>query len=174
MLRIAGSEKRGRPDLVHASLLSVTGTPLFLNRQVKVYVHTNQNIVLELKEGTRIPKNYLRFRGLAEQLLVEEPNVGLIKTYRANLTELIRRKIVPDLVVGLSTQGAATPLEKLARMIAGTQRPCLLIGGFPHGHFDSATVRLVDKLIRIDKMPLEAHVVAARVIYEIEKIERNQ
>ena len=174
MLRLAENEKRGRPDLVHVSLLSITGTPLFMTGQVRVYVHTNQNVILEVKEGTRIPKNYLRFRGLAEKVLAEEPSEGLVKMYRASLTELVRRMIEPDLVVGLSTQGATTPTEQLARTIVGAERPCLMIGGFPHGHFDPATLRLVDKLVRIDKMPLEAHVIAARVIYEIEKIVRNQ
>jgi rRNA small subunit pseudouridine methyltransferase Nep1 len=169
MLRLADDEKRGRPDLVHASLLSVTGTPLFLRGLLRVYVHTNQNTVLEIKERTRIPKNYFRFRGLAEQLLAERPRGGLVKVYSADLEELLKNVIASDLVVGLSTQGATTPPEELARMISEAKKPCLLIGGFPHGHFHPKTLRLTDKLVRIDEMPLESHVVAARVVYEIEK-----
>ena len=62
MAKLRDSEKRGRPDLVHVALLSVTGTPLYLDGSVKVFVHTNQDMVLELAEKTRIPKSYFRFR----------------------------------------------------------------------------------------------------------------
>ena len=71
MVKLKEPEKRGRPDLVHEALLSVTGTPLYLDGSVRVFVHTNQDVVLELAEKTRIPKSYFRFRGLVEKLLTE-------------------------------------------------------------------------------------------------------
>ena len=169
MARLKDGEKRGRPDLVHAALLSLTGTPLFLDGQMKVYVHTSQEVVLEIGEGTRIPKSYLRFRGLAEKLLVEEPREGLVKVYPAGMKELIQKVVVPDLVVGLSTQGAPSSPEELAGTVTKAKRPCLIVGGFPHGHFAPETLRLTDRLARIHTRPLEAHVVAARVVYEVEK-----
>ena len=64
MAKLRDSEKRGRPDLVHVALLSVTGTPLYAEGRVKAFVHTYDGLVLEIAEKTRIPKNYLRFRGL--------------------------------------------------------------------------------------------------------------
>jgi rRNA small subunit pseudouridine methyltransferase Nep1 len=162
-------EKRGRPDLVHAVLLSVAATPLYLDGSMKVYVQTCQNLVLEIEERTRIPKSYLRFRGLAEKLLLERPQGGLVKVYPAGMRELVRRVVIPDLVVGLSTQGGRMSLEELAKMLTAARSPCLVVGGFPHGHFSPETLRLTDKLVRIDARPLEAHVVTARVVYEVEK-----
>jgi rRNA small subunit pseudouridine methyltransferase Nep1 len=173
MGRLRQGEKRGRPDLVHAALLSVTGTPLFLDGLMKAYVHTCKDVVLEVREGTRVPKSYLRFRGLAEKLLAEEPRDGLVRVFHSDVAGLIRRVVSPDLVVGLSTQGAQMGFEELAEMVIGVKRPCLLVGGFPHGHFAPETLRLVDRLARIHERPLEAHVVAARAVYEVEKAARR-
>jgi rRNA pseudouridine-1189 N-methylase Emg1 (Nep1/Mra1 family) len=43
------------------------------------------------------------------------------------------------------------------------------VGGFPHGHFTRETLAVVDRLVRVHPRPLEAHVVAARIVYEAEK-----
>ena len=168
MARLKGSEKRGRPDLVHVTLLSVTGTPLYLDGVVKVFVHTYDDNVLEIAERTRIPKNYLRFRGLMESALVRRPTQGLVKAHAMGVKGLIN-KISPNAVIGLSVQGKTAPLEGLAKTLAVTNNPCIVVGGFPHGHFSPATLSVVDQLVRIDAKPLEAHVVASRVIYEVEK-----
>ena len=169
MGRLRDGEKRGRPDLVHAALLSLAGTPLFLDGMMRVYVHTSQDIVLEVEEGTRIPKSYLRFRGLAEKLLAERPGEGLVRVYQAGMRDLLKRMVVPDLTIGLSTQGAPSSAEGIGRELAAAKRPCVIVGGFPHGHFTLETVKMVDKLARIHPRPLEAHVVSARVVYEVER-----
>lgn len=169
MGRLRESEKRGRPDLVHAVLLNVTGTPLFLDGMLRVFVHTSADVVLEVGDGTRMPKSYLRFRGVAEKLLVEKPREGLVKAYDEDFAGLIRRVVRPDLVVGLSTQGRQTTPEKLAETLVAAKNPCVVVGGFPHGHFAPKTLLEMDELARVHSRPLEAHVVAARVVYEVEK-----
>jgi rRNA small subunit pseudouridine methyltransferase Nep1 len=170
MARLEDSEKRGRPDLVHVTLLSVTGTPLYLNGLVKVFVHTYDDNVLEIAEKTRIPKNYLRFRGLMEAALMERPEQGLIKVRSMGVKDLVG-KISSDAVLGLSVQGRTTSLEGLAKMVTAAKIPCILMGGFPHGHFSPTTLSVIDQLVRINAKPLEAHVVASRIIYEVEKAE---
>jgi rRNA small subunit pseudouridine methyltransferase Nep1 len=173
MNRLKDSEKRGRPDLVHEALLSVTGTPAYLEGMVRVFVHTYENVVLEIEDRTRIPKHYIRFRGLMEKVLVERPSEGLVKFRPGGMRELGRKVIDPDLVVGLSVQGKPKRLEEVAVEVRASKRPCVLIGGFPHGHFSSGTLGLVNELLRIDSRPLEAHVVAARLVYEVEKAEKQ-
>ena len=168
MLKLKDSEKRGRPDLVHVTLLSVTGTPLYLDGRMRVFVHTHDDVVLEIEEKTRIPKNYLRFRGLMEEALVERPKQGLVRAHSMNIKELIG-KASPDSVFGLSVQGKMTSLEELAKAISAANNPYLVVGGFPRGHFSPATLSVVDQLVRIDARPLEAQVVASRVVYEVEK-----
>jgi len=173
MAKLKDSEKRGRPDLVHAALLSVTGTPLYLEGAVRLFVHTYPDLVLELEAKTRIPKNYIRFRGLMEEVLSERPEKGLVRAHPAGIRELVRKIVDPDLVVALSIQGRPNRLEELASEVVEAKNPCVLVGGFPHGHFSQVTLGLVDSLARIDSKPLEAHVVVARLVYEIEKARRS-
>ncbi len=168
MLRLMDSEKRGRPDLAHGALLSITGTPLYLAGRVKVYVHTYDGVVLDIEPKTRIPKSYLRFRGLMEKTLTGEDG-SLVRARKAGIRELVRKTIAPDIVFGLSVQGRRTELEELAGKLMAADRPCVLVGGFPHGHFSPETLSVVDELVRIHEMPLEAHVVTSRVLYEYEK-----
>ena len=169
MGRLKDSEKRGRPDLVHQALLSVTGTPLYLDGEVRVYVHTCAGVVLEVAEKTRLPKSYFRFRGLMEKALVEMPREGLVKAGPMGMDELVRKKIRPDLTIGLSVRGKAVGLDELASKVTVVANPCIVVGGFPHGHFAEETTVLFDELVRVDPHPLEAHVIAARTIYEVEK-----
>jgi len=60
-------------------------------------------------------------------------------------------------------------MPSLAAEILAAKNPCIVVGGFPHGHFTKEVIDSVDQLVRIDVRPLEAHVVASRVVYEIEK-----
>ena len=46
----------------------------------------------------------------------------------------------------------------------------MLVGGFPKGHFTPETSEVLDQLARIDSSPMDAHVVAARLVYEVEKL----
>lgn len=168
MTKLIDSEKRGRPDLVHVTLLNVTGTPLYLDGLVRVFVHTYDDMVLEIAEKTRIPKNYLRFRGLMEEALTERPKRGLIRTHSMGIKEL-ERMVSSDEVFGLSVQGRMVSLEELAKKITTANNPSVIVGGFPHGHFSPDALSVMGQLVRISTKPLEAHVVASRVIYEVEK-----
>ena len=168
MLKLKESEKRGRPDLVHGSLLSVTGTPLYLEGRVRVFVHTYGDVVVEIAPRTRIPKSYLRFRGLMEKALRGQGD-RLVKARPSRLPDLVKKTIQPDITIGLSVQGKRMELEDLAGRLMTADNPCIIVGGFPHGHFSPETLSVVDELVRIHEMPLEAHVVASRLLYEFEK-----
>ena len=169
MLRLKEDYKRGRPDIVHMTLLSITGTPLYEEGSVKVYVHTRGDVVLEIAERTRLPKSYFRFRNLVEKHLSERSSNELIRVHEMNVRELLRKVIKPDFATGLSTQGKVETLEELAEMLVGRKNPCIVIGGFPHGHFSPGTLAVLDELVRIHSRALDAHVVASRAVYEFEK-----
>src|SRR5712691_12567348 len=91
MVRLKEDYKRGRPDIVHMTLLSITGTPLYEEGSVKVYVHTRGDAVLEIGERTRLPKSYFRFRNLVEVHLSEKSNSELIRTHDMPIRELLRQ-----------------------------------------------------------------------------------
>jgi rRNA small subunit pseudouridine methyltransferase Nep1 len=168
MLKLKDGYRRGRPDLVHLTLLSVTSTPLHQEGTARVYIHTIDDTVLEFGEGARPPKSYARFRNLVEKLLVERPEAGLVRVRDSTLPQLLKG-IGTDHSVGLSVQGAPLRLEALASGLAEMRNPAVVVGGFPRGHFLPRDLKAFDELARIDERALDAHVVAARVVYEMEK-----
>ena len=174
MVRLKEDYKRGRPDIVFMTLLSVTGTPLYEEGSVKVYVHARGDVVLEIAERTRLPKSYFRFRNLVEKHLSERSNSELIRTQEMPLSELLRQVVRADPVIGLSTQGEPRALEELAGELVGKKDPCVVIGGFPHGHFSESTLGELDGLVRIHRGALDAHVVASRLVYEVERAARGK
>lgn len=173
MLKLRDDYRRGRPDLVHLTLLSVTSTPLHQEGNARVYIHTFDDSVLEFGEGARPPKSYARFRNLMEKLLVERPGDGLVKVRDSSLPRLLK-SVGTDYSAGLSVQGAPTRLEALAGELAAKKNPAAVVGGFPRGHFLPKDLGAFDALARIDERALDAHVVAARVVYEVEKAVKDQ
>ncbi|MDA4132822.1 MAG: ribosome biogenesis protein [Thaumarchaeota archaeon] len=169
MLKLKDGHRRGRPDLVHLTLLSVTSTPLHQDGKVQVYIHTVDDKVLEFAEGARPPKSYARFRNLMEKLLVERPDDGLVRVGDATLPQLLKT-IGVDYSVGLSVQGIPTKLEDLADDLASKENPAVMVGGFPRDHFLPRDIKVFDSMVRIDDRSLDAHVVAARVTYEVERL----
>ncbi len=61
MKGIKNEMKRGRPDLVHFSILESTTIPLFIENKLKLYVHTIDDKVIYFGENVRIPKSYHRW-----------------------------------------------------------------------------------------------------------------
>ena len=172
MKNLPNASKRGRPDLVHTTLLAVMGTPLNKEGLLRVYVHTIDDHVIEIDPSTRLPKNYNRFVGLIEQLYEEGqvPPGGppLLTIRRESLPELVER-LEPDRVVAFTREGQPKTIEQVMRSLAGFERPLVLVGGFPHGHFEDRTLALADETACIDPEGLEAWVVAARIVYEFER-----
>ena len=166
--RLKDGYRRGRPDLVHLTLLSVTSTPLHQSGGLAVYIHTFDDKVLEFGRGARPPKSYARFRNLVEKLLVEMPSEGLVRVRDETLPQLLKT-IPADYAVGLSVEGASMTLEALAMDLSQRKNPAVVVGGFPRDHFIPRDLKAFDALVRIDDRPLDAHVVAARVIYEVER-----
>lgn len=58
-----------RPDIIHQELMAVLDSPLNKAGKVKVYVHTEKNVMIEINPKTRIPRTFKRFSGLMVKLL---------------------------------------------------------------------------------------------------------
>ena len=170
MKGIENEIKRGRPDLVHFSILETTSIPLYEKNKIKIFVHTINDKVIEIGENVHIPKSYHRFAGLIEKLFLEKTitsnNQVLLSIKDQNFTELID-EIKPSKVIGLSTNGKSNSFENLGKSFP--DNCCIVIGGFQKGHFSESTKSKFTELYSIAKMSLEAHVVIARILYEYEK-----
>jgi rRNA small subunit pseudouridine methyltransferase Nep1 len=168
MLRLGDGYRRGRPDLVYLTLLNVTSTPLHQEGRARAYIHTVDDSIIGFGEAARPPKSYARFRNLMEKVLVDRPESGLVSVRAATLA-LLFKGIGTDYAAGLSIQGVPVRLDALADDLTTKKNPAVIVGGFPRGHFLTKDLRAFDVLARIHEKPLDAHVVAARVVYEVEK-----
>jgi rRNA small subunit pseudouridine methyltransferase Nep1 len=165
------TERMGRPDIVHNTLLQVLETPLNWEGQLRVFVHTQDDRIITINPKIRLPKNYQRFVGLIEQLFtqgkVPAEGEALLSGRNGNLHDLIRI-IKPTKVVGFSRLGMPHLLREVANQLSELKAPLALIGAFPRGHFSEETRRSIQELYSIDRDSLNAWVVAGRLVYDFE------
>ena len=162
--------KRGRPDIIHLTLLSLCTSPGFYQNKIKVFVHTINDEIISINNKTHLPKSYHRFQGLIEKLFltkkIESEDEILMEMESSTLSQLIS-KIKPTQVIGFTTKGKKTTFEKLIKTIE--ENSCVLIGGFQKGHFSKETEKIIEQSFSIHDSSLEAHLVASRLVYEYEK-----
>ena len=162
--------KRGRPDIIHLTLLSLCTSPAFHENKIKVFVHTVNDKVIHFNNNIRLPKSYHRFQGLVEKLFlthkIETYNEILMELQSSSLSELVS-KIKPTKIIGLTTKGKKSTIEKLVQQIPDNS--CIIIGGFQKGHFNQDTEKILNESFAINDSSLEAHLVASRLVYEYEK-----
>jgi len=172
MKKLSQDWKTGRPDIVHFTLLEALGSPLNKEGKLHIFVHTSKNFIITVNPKTRLPRNYNRFIGLIEQLieLGRVPSTGpvLLKIERKTLAQLLQ-SIKPTSVVAFSRIGEPCTLEETSSKLSGEERPVVIVGGFPKGHFSETTTKLANKVVCIDPETLETWTVASRVLYEYER-----
>jgi rRNA small subunit pseudouridine methyltransferase Nep1 len=165
--------RRGRPDIIQITLLSVLGSPLCKENMMQVYVHTRDDYVIEVDSSTRLPRVYNRFTGLMSQLFdagrvppsSEKP---LLKLDKGTLATLIKR-LDPTSVTLFTRMGEPATVEDTIRELSRESKPVIIVGGFPHGHLTEENAKLAQRKISIDKLMLETWVVASRAVYEYER-----
>jgi rRNA small subunit pseudouridine methyltransferase Nep1 len=164
-------ERMGRPDIIHNTLLQILETPLNWEQHLHILVHTQDEQVIMINPRIRLPKNYIRFVGLMEQLLVQNrvPANGetLMRLEKRDLKQVVRG-LKSDRVLGLSVLGKPTLMRDVADQASKAENPVVLIGGFPRGHFAEETRRLLDEVYCVDQKSLDAWIVAGRFVYDFE------
>ena len=103
MKGIKNEMKRGRPDLVHFSILEATTIPLYLQNKMKLFVHTIDDKVIYFGQNVHVPKSYHRFEGLIEKLYQEKKIIAdndvLLEIKEKKFSELLD-EINPLKVIG--------------------------------------------------------------------------
>ena len=170
MKGIKNEIKRGRPDLVHFSILETTTIPLYYQNKLNLFVHTIDNKVIHFGKNVHIPKSYHRFQGVIEKLFQEKKvlskNELLLEIKDQTFSELIH-EINPSNVIGFSTSGQSSSYQKIASEIPDNS--CIVIGGFQKGHFSDSTQSEITNLYSIGNDSFEGHVIVSRILYEYEK-----
>lgn len=106
-----------RPDITHQCLMALLDSPLNKAGKLLIYMHTSQNVLIEVHPSLRVPRTFKRFAGLAVELLQRQK----IRAAQANETLM---KIVSNPVekyfppgsrrFGLSVAGREVKLRDFA------------------------------------------------------------
>ena len=163
--------KRGRPDIAFHVLLQALGSPLNREGLLRTYIHTVDDNVIDINPSLRPPRNYDRFIGILEQLYDQKSlppgERPLLSIHQCTLPTLVDENAA-SMTVAFSTVGKPASMKDACSPLVRAPTPVVLIGGFARSHFKQSTSQLADHVFSVDKEPLDAWVVAARLIYEYE------
>mmetsp|Transcript_56836 Transcript_56836/g.164668 ORF Transcript_56836/g.164668 Transcript_56836/m.164668 type:complete len:271 (-) Transcript_56836:19-831(-) len=109
-----------RPDITHQCLMSLLDSPLNKAGKLLIYIHTAQNVLIEVHPSLRVPRTFKRFAGLAVELLQRHK----IRAAQANETLM---KVISNPVekylppgsrrFGFSVNGRAVKLRDFAAQL---------------------------------------------------------
>ncbi|MFN7106011.1 MAG: 16S rRNA methyltransferase [Pyrobaculum sp.] len=161
MQTLPQASRRGRPDIVHQTLLLFQYSPAA--RLGKAYIHTREDYVVKIRPDARIPKNYNNFLSLVEQLYaagrVPPGGEPLMEIYKTTLAQLL--KGLGGRWVAMHEKGVKKPLWELGQIVRDA---VVVVGGFPHGDFENQWVlEEAEGVYRIGDRPLDALQVVCRL-----------
>lgn len=168
--KLAESERRGRPDLVHFYLMLSMDSDLAAEGNLRVFVHTRNNYVIAVKPETRLPPNYPRFVGLIEQLydqrVVPSRENALLELRNDVPLDTLVNALKPDEVVVLSQEGDAVPLQEKFASVKG-ERVVVIIGGFSRGSFRSDLSKFKHTRISLGSRMMKVWTVTSKALCAI-------
>jgi len=153
-----------RPDILHRCLLTLLDSPLNKAGRLKIYIHTEKNIVIDINPTLRIPRTYKRFAGLMVQLLhklkiraSDGPEV-LMKCIKAP----VEQHLPPGCVkIGTSTQGDLVSVSEFIPTLPSKQPIVMVFGSHAHGPAD---VDWTERSVAISAYPLSASCAISRTL----------
>ncbi len=172
MKKLPNREKRGRPDILHITLLNLLSSPLNLEGRLKLIVHTYGDYCIKVNPLTKIPRNYLRFVGLMEQLLkygrVPQKNEPLMEAFPSTFDKALKILNASKSIL-LSEKGKLNSPEEICIESLDKGLP-IVIGAFPHGDFSEYVHSSAYKEYSIYPKPLDAWVVTSTITHACEKV----
>lgn len=170
MRSLENSERRGRPDIVHMTLLNVTDSPAYRMGYVKIFVHTCAGKFLRFRKGVRPPVNYNNFINLMSQLLrsgrVPVDKEPLIEAVDSSLKNFL--STTEGFSVLLTSRGKRVDFRDVIEKV-GRRDITVLVGGYPKGPPPGKLFELCDEAVSIYDGVLASWTVASRIIYDLEK-----
>ncbi|TFG30991.1 16S rRNA methyltransferase [Candidatus Thorarchaeota archaeon] len=178
MTRLENAEQRGRPDIVFHSLMTLLETPLCKSGFLTIHLHLQDDRIIKVNPEVRLPRNYDRFTGLIEQLLLvgRVPPEGepLLEVTRTDLTRLVselkhERPVVQSMLA--IEGGKKTPMNSLLNLLPSDSTiPVIVgVGAFPHGDFGEELKQIFDTHIELDREVMMAWHVCAEILWVYSK-----
>ena len=174
MTKLDQSDRRGRPDIIFHSLVTLLETPLCKEGLLQIYMHLQDGRVIEINPNVRLPRNYDRFVGLIEQLLIfgRVPSEGesLLQVSKLTLSSLLSKLkgVHSDTKTILAVEGGEkTGIQGFRDLLPDdSDVPVVVgIGAFPHGDISVEKKQLFDTHLELDKEVMMAWHVCAEVLW---------
>lgn len=161
-----------RPDIVHQELMAVLDSPLNKAGRMKVYIHTEKHVLIEVNPKCRVPRTFKRFSGLLVQLLHRlkirsaDGNEMLLKVVKSPIS---RHLPAGARCFALSHKGTLYNPTHLAQTQVPDDVPIVLIfGAMATGSIEISDHPYITELISISEYPLSGMVAINRVLGAIE------
>ncbi len=173
------AEKRGRPDIIHHTLMNLVYSPLFREKKIQVFIHTRNDLCIKVSSHWRVPVNYNRFCGLFSQLLLNnrvplsgEPILTVKHWTLPNLLEQLEDSQIYLCEGAIKNEKELIIFKDLAE-ISPSSSNTFLVGGFQHGEaelssFDSITSNNNWILLTLYDEIKPAWVIAAKLLHWLE------
>ncbi|KAJ2156400.1 18S rRNA pseudouridine methyltransferase [Coemansia sp. RSA 520] len=162
-----------RPDITHQCLLTLLDSPLNKTGRLQVYIHTSNDVLIEISPQVRIPRTFKRFSGLMVQLLHKmsirsvNGNDRLLKVIKNPVSQYLP----PDaLKLTFSYDAPTVHLQTwMRRKLSLNQNIVVAIGALAHGK-DNFADAYVDEKVGISEYPLSASVACGKLTCALEDI----
>eukprot|EP00484_Ammonia_sp_Unknown_P019800 CAMPEP_0197022958 /NCGR_PEP_ID=MMETSP1384-20130603/3757_1 /TAXON_ID=29189 /ORGANISM="Ammonia sp." /LENGTH=253 /DNA_ID=CAMNT_0042451091 /DNA_START=65 /DNA_END=823 /DNA_ORIENTATION=+ len=168
-----------RPDIVHQALLALLDSPLNKAGKLKIFIHTQKNVLIEVNPKLRIPRTYNRFAGLMVQLLYQ----FRIKAKNSNekLLKIVKNPITNHLppnapIFGTSKTGQLidvhewVPSNYINKTFTKGKPVVLVFGAHPHGKIQGADDYIDDaNWIAVSQYALSSAAAISRTLNGFEK-----
>ncbi|XP_057665255.1 ribosomal RNA small subunit methyltransferase NEP1 [Diorhabda carinulata] len=156
-----------RPDITHQCLLMLFDSPLNRAGLLQVYVHTANNILIEINPQTRIPRTFKRFAGLMVQLLHK---FSVRAEDGPKLLKVIKNPITDHLPVGvkkIGTSFGAKQVKNCRELVPKDEEPiAIVIGAIARG---SIEVDYTEDFFSISNYPLSAALTCTKLCSAFEE-----
>ncbi len=163
------SNRRGRPDIIYHFLTTTLESILNKKKQLRVWIHTRTDHIIEISPEIRLPKSYNRFIGLFEDLY-DKQNISagentLLKLHSGNVMDLLKLAGSENLKI-LSPTGQSITVKKIFK--DATQNQTIIMGGFSEGDYRTDVYSLADAFSIFDE-ELTIWTVASEIIAQYER-----
>jgi rRNA small subunit pseudouridine methyltransferase Nep1 len=174
MTKLQESERRGRPDITFLSLMAILETPLCKEGLLSIHLHLQDGRIVEVKKDVRLPRNYDRFVGLMEQLLLKgrvppqgEPLLHVKEESLGYLISNLQRGSENAVTLLAIEGGLQTSLENLRNLLPQDPSvPVILgVGAFPHGTLPEEIVSMFKTHLELDREVMMAWHVCAELLW---------
>jgi rRNA small subunit pseudouridine methyltransferase Nep1 len=164
--QLPDGERRGRPDIVHYTLLTILESPACKAGQVEVCLHTSANELIRIRPDTRLPRGEARMHGLLAKVLRDgrsQEKDPLVWVEGVGKPAKVLELFAKGPVVRLDEGGQERTPAQVVAMVDKAGDLTVVLGAFPSGDFSDDWKLATPNAVSIWKEPLNAWAVAGEL-----------